>query len=681
VRFGDTIAMSTYLVCFVVGPLELTEPVVVDGIALRVAHLPGKANLTGPALDAAAHALRFFTEYFGLAYPAEKLDLVALPDFAAGAMENLGCVTFREAIVLADPDHTSRAEMERLAEVVEHEIAHMWFGDLVTMRWWNGIWLNEAFATFMQLCCQDDYRPEWQCFVSFARGREAAFGVDGLHATRPVEYPVRHPDDAAAMFDVLTYEKGAGVLWMLEQYLGRDRFRAGVRRYLAAHRFANTETTDLWDAIEAEAGDVPIRALMDTWIFQGGFPLVSAATALGPGGAEVVELRQAPFSYLPGGAGGADSAIGAEWLVPLLVAGGDRERVLLGSSPERVATDGPVVVNAGGSGFYRVRYDGALRSALLAELESLAPLERYNLVSDLWATTLAGLGEPADFFDVLPRLAGERDPHVWALVVGALGLLDRVAAAEDRPALQAFARALLGPELTRVGWERGAGEDEQTPLLRATLVLALGTIGDDPAVVTRAREAFAAEEAGRERLDADLAPAVLAVVAAHATRAEFEQLLTRYRKPLDPMDQMRHLRSLARLTDAAMAGEVHELCLGEIRSQDAPYLLAPMLANRAIGPATWAFVRDHFDELVDRFPESSIHRMLEGVSGLAQLDAQGRPRFAAEVRAFCEAHVEGPKQRLVRQNLELLDVNVRFAQAVRPVLGRLLAATGDARSA
>ena len=329
------------------------------------------------------------------------------------------------------------------------------------------------------------------------------------------------------MFDVLTYEKGAGVLWMLEQYLGRERFRAGVRRYLDAHKYGNTETTDLWDAIEVEAGDIPIRALMDSWIFQGGYPLVSAKSALDDGGAEVVQLVQTPFSYLPADAVDGDSAVGSHWLVPLLVptAGGEREvqRVLLGPSPEHVEVDGtPVVVNTGGSGFYRLRYDRALRSALLADLGALAPLERFNLVADIWATTLAGIGQTADYFELLPRLVSESDPHVWSVVIGALALLHRIAPDADRPALHELVRALLAPHLAKVGWERVAGEDEQTPLLRSTLISALGTIGEDPAVVQRAHELFVAEHAGGARLDPDLAPAILGVVAAHATRVEFD---------------------------------------------------------------------------------------------------------------------------------------------------------------
>src|SRR3984957_9206472 len=311
IRFGDTIPMSTYLVAFVVGELVATPPLDVEGTPVSIVHVPGKEDLTAFALEAAPHALRFFTDWFGIEYPAEKLDLLAIPDFAFGAMENLGCVTFREAVLLVDPERASRVELERVADVISHEIAHMWFGDLVTMRWWNGIWLNEAFATMMELLCVDHFRPQWQRWVSFGITRDAAMATDGLHATRPVEYPVGPPEEAQGMFDVLTYQKGAGVLRMLERYLGAERFRDGVRRYLQAHRFGNTETADLWDAIEAASGE-PVRHIMDTWILQGGFPLVTLDGS-GPGGAPT--LTQAPFRYAPPS---GPSAIGSGWSVPVL---------------------------------------------------------------------------------------------------------------------------------------------------------------------------------------------------------------------------------------------------------------------------------------------------------------------------------------------------------------------------
>ena len=250
--------MSTYLVAFVVGPLEATDPVDVDGIALRVYHVPGKGHLTGFALDVGAFALRWFQDYYGIPYPGEKVDLLALPDFAAGAMENFGCITFRESLLLIDPATSTHSEQESVADVVAHELAHMWFGDLVTMRWWNGIWLNEAFATFMEIAACDAFRPDWDRWTTFGLERSAAFEVDSLESTRSIEFEVRSPADADGMFDVLTYQKGGAVLRMLEQYLGEERFRQGVGHYLRQHAYGNTETSDLWDAIEETSGQ-PVR--------------------------------------------------------------------------------------------------------------------------------------------------------------------------------------------------------------------------------------------------------------------------------------------------------------------------------------------------------------------------------------------------------------------------------------
>ncbi len=676
VRFADTIPMSTYLVAFVVGPLVATPAVDVDGVALRVVCAPGKEHLAGPALDAAAHALRYFAEYFAIPYPGDKVDLVAIPDFAAGAMENLGCVTFRESILLADPDDAARTELERLAEVVEHELAHMWFGDLVTMRWWNGIWLNEAFATFMALCCEDDYRPEWKVFTSFARSKGTALGIDGLHATRPVEFPVALPDEAAAMFDVLTYEKGASVLWMLEQYLGTELFRAGIRRYLAAHAQGSTETHDLWDAIEAEASGVPVRAVMEGWIFRGGYPLVSASSKVAPDGTEAVGLAQSPFTYLahpPGGDG--PSEVGSSWLVPVIArsGGGELARVLLGpDGAELPAGAAPVVVNAGGSGFYRVAYDAALRSALLSGYESLEPVERYGLVSDAWATFLAGRSSLREVSEVLSRVASETDPHVWSVVIGALGLLDLLAPEGRRAGLAEYSRGLLAPQLARVGWERAAGEDEMTRTLRAALVAALGTFGRDDAVARHCDALFAGDHGDGPPVPADIASAVLGVVADHGHASELDAILARYRSPRDPLDEDRHLGALGRVTDPDAARRVRELCLTEIRNQSAPHLLASLLSNRSSGPATWEFVRDHYEELVRRFPPHSIHRTVNGVVGLAQVGDDGRPLHADGIRSFLAGRFEGGHRRLVDQSLERLEVNVRLARRLPSELDELV---------
>ncbi|MGH9139429.1 MAG: M1 family metallopeptidase, partial [Acidimicrobiales bacterium] len=452
------------LVAFIVGPLEVTDPVDVDGVPLRIACPPGKTGLTAYALDVGTACLRYFTDYYGIAYPGGKLDLVAIPDFAFGAMENLGCVTFREVLLLVDPAKAAQPELLNITDVINHEIAHMWFGDLVTMKWWNGIWLNEAFATFMEMKATESFRPDWNRWVEFGLSRSAAFDTDALDSTRPIEFTVTSPEEAEGMFDVLTYEKGGAVLRMLEQYLGEDVFRDGVRRYLADHEYGNTETTDLWDSIEAATvssglGDQPVRRIMDSWIFQGGHPIVSADLVA----ATTLRLTQERFRLSAAAepdAPAASEGLGDVWSVPVVLTvstdGRVRsERVLLDEREVDVdlgAAPDYVVVNAGGHGFYRVRYSAKLRDALITHgIGNLDVLERYGILDDAWASVVAGSTSSGEFLDLVRAYADEADVSVWKRLAGALDELDRVLPDANRDDLRARVRALAGPALRRLG--------------------------------------------------------------------------------------------------------------------------------------------------------------------------------------------------------------------------------------
>ncbi len=664
VRFHPTMKMSTYLVAFVVGPLVATDPVDVDGVPLRVVCAPGKTHLADYALEIGAHALRFFTSYFGITYPAGKLDLVAIPDFAFGAMENLGCVTFRETALLVDREGAARVELERVADVVAHEIAHMWFGDLVTMRWWEGIWLNEAFATFMEVLCVDAFRPEWQRWVSFGEEREVALAVDGLHATRPIEFPVGSPEEADAMFDVLTYQKGGGVLRMLEQYLGPDVFRDGVRTYLKAHAYANTETSDLWSALEAASGE-PVRSVMDSWILQGGHPLVTLAGST---------IAQRPFSYAPARAG-VVSAIGTSWRVPVILRdldGGPTRRVLLGEEPVALP-DGVdperAVLNAEGWGVYRVAYGPEHLRRLGQRVDALAPLERRNLFADTWASVLGGQVALGDFFDLAGRLGDDEEPGTWGVVAGALWLCDRVVAAEDADAVAGAARALLGGRAASLGWDARPADTERTPSLRALLWSTLGTIGRDRAVGEEADRRFQAAPVagGSTPIDANIESAVLAVVAHQARGQDYEAMLEHYRQPATPQEELRYLSALAEFDDEALCRRTFELSRHEVRSQNAPYLVRILLENPTGGPAVWGRLEAHWSELLERFPVNSHSRMLGGVRGLC-----ADPDLAARVEQFLTEHPIRSGQRSVEQTLERLAVSVEFGRRERPSLGPLL---------
>jgi puromycin-sensitive aminopeptidase len=633
VRFGETIPMSTYLVAAVAGPLEISGPVEARGVPVRVAHVPGRGHLTGYALEVAVFALGFFEDYYGIRYPAEKLDLVALPDFAFGAMENLGCVTFRESLLLVDTDTVTQTEATNVALTTAHEIAHMWFGDLVTMRWWNGIWLNEAFATFMEHAAVDAFRSEWRTWDDFALGRAAAKEIDALSTTRPVEYEVRTPEDADGMFDVLTYQKGGSVVRMLEQWLGPDAFRDGVRLYLDRHRFGNTETTDLWDAIEEAAGR-PVRRIMDSWIFQPGLPEVVVEPD-GAGGR--VRLRQRRFSYGADTGGPGDG----RWSIPLRVrtGGGRVESVLLdgASTVLETAGDGPVVVHAGGEGFFRVAYPREWRAAMLAS-GTLSPLERFALVDDLWAAVLAGRAEASELVALARDFASERDLVVWRILTTRLREAARLVGGEALDALRADVRALVGPAFAAMGWAPSPGEGPRDRQLRGLLLDALGTLARDADVAARARD-------GHE--DPEVAAAALAVVAETGTEEEFDGYVERADRAPTPQEQLRHLYALAQFPSERLVLRACELALSDrVRTQNGPFLLQRALRHAEHGRRAWELVRDRWDDVEARFPRTLIPRMLEGVTWLVD-DAS-----VAEVPAFCAAHPVPEGERVVAQHLE-----------------------------
>jgi puromycin-sensitive aminopeptidase len=671
VHFAPTMHMSTYLVAFVVGPLEATEPVDVDGVPLRVIAVPGKADLTPFALEIGAFSLRYLAEWYGIAYPGDKLDLIAIPDFAFGAMENLGCVTFRETALLLDEERSTQAELQRVADVVAHEIAHMWFGDLVTMGWWNGIWLNEAFATFMEMMTTDAFRPEWHRWTDFGLARSAAFDTDSLSTTRPIEYEVVTAADAEGMFDVLTYEKGASVVRMLQQYLGEDRFQAGIRRYLETHQFANTETTDLWDAIEEATGE-PVRQIMDSWIFHPGHPVISLAASDG-----ALRLRQERFSFAPDEAAGIARPSDEPRSVPVVVRVGHGD----GASVHRILLDGPsatleldgtpdwIVGNHEGNGFYRVELaDADLRAVAARAQVSLSPLERYGLVEDEFALILAGRSSLDRLFALLRSLATDEDLSVWQRTIGVTASIGRVAPDDLGPSYRGWLRALLAPALQRLGDTKVPGEPERTTALRASLFDALARFGDDQSRRDQAAAHFAALGEDPDAVDADLADAVVRVVASTADQATWDELRRRAAAARTAQDRLRHQGALADARDPALVLQFCALCLtDEVRSQDALFLLARALRNRYAAAEVWGFLTDHWDEISTRFPSSTVPRLIDGIRGVSDRD------LATQIATFLADHPIKQGTKPVQQHLERMWVTVALAERVRSELGAALA--------
>jgi puromycin-sensitive aminopeptidase len=654
VVFADTIKMSTYLVAFIVGEFEGSEPIEVDGSPIRIWSVQGKKHLSKFARRSAQASTGFFSKYYGIPYPGDKMDLIAIPDFASGAMENLGAITFRENALLVDESAASHAELERIADVVAHEIAHMWFGDLVTMKWWNGLWLNEAFATFMEMLAVDAWKPEWKRWETFGVSRAAAFAVDGLRSTRPIEFPVRHPDEASAMFDVLTYEKGASVLRMLEQYLGGEAFRQGICHYLKKHEYANAETTDLWDALE-ESSKQPVRQLMDSWIFQGGYPLMSAELA----STKSITLCQQRFFYLAEG-----EPIEQTFHIPVMLraktkAGLVSKKLLLNKATASVDFDSDLewlVVNEGGHGFYRVRYSPELLGKLKANLgDCLAPVERFNLLSDTWAAVVAGLSPLSEYVSLVQLFRQETDKNVWALIIGSLNYLNRAIPDDLRPGFEAFVRNLVGPAHKRLGWQPAAGEDELTRQLRGMLAGAMGTLGNDPDTQKEAADFYRQHKTDEKSVDPNVVPAVVSILAHSGGEDLYNEFTKEYKAARTPQEEQRYLFSLAGFRKQNLLSQTLERSIsGEVRTQNAPYLVQSVLNNVAGRELAWQFFKSKWDTMVQLFPENSIPRMCEGVTCLVA------PELEDEVRQFFDTHKVKQGGKTIDQHLERLRVAVLF---------------------
>ena len=673
VRFAESMKMSTYLVAFIVGELVSTAPIMAKQTPVRLWSVPGKQHLTPFGHEIAVYSLNFLAEYYDIPYPGDKLDLIAIPDFASGAMENLGAITFRETALLLDQRTATHAEQGRIADVVAHENAHMWFGDLVTMAWWNGLWLNEAFATFMEMLVVDAWKPEWERWTAFGMARAAALSVDGLLSTRPIEFPVRAPKEAEAMFDVLTYEKGASVLRMLEQHIGPTVFRDGVRHYLHAHAYGNAETTDLWVSLgHASKQDVP--ALMNEWIFSPGYPLLSLSVE----SRSTLMLTQRRFMYAEDSSTAPSGTASPRWQVPVQLRintarGTETRRVLLSERENRIPLpEGwtSILANEGGHGFYRVRYSADLLSALQKDgLNTLTAVERFNLLNDTWAATVAGMVSSADYLALTEHFRSEQDPHVWAVMLGSFSTINHLLEEEDRPLLAALVRDRVAPLFQQLGWSPHADERDLVKELRGDIIRALGTLGRDETIQAQAREAYTAIQQKSRPIDPNVIPALVSILAFTGDEARYEEFSGRFRQATTPQEERRYLFSLAAFRRPELLERTLTKTLtDEIRTQDAPFLVSSLLQNVYIREKAWKFVKSNWERMDKLFPKSGLRRMCGGLTGLST------PELEQDVRHFFASRKIDLGGKTLEQNLEQLHIAVQFRErereAIRAVLAR-----------
>jgi puromycin-sensitive aminopeptidase len=658
-RFAATMKMSTYLLAFIAGPFEATEPVVVRGIPIRIIVPKGNVHLTDVALQNAVFTFEYLSDYYGIPYPGDKLDHIAIPDFAAGAMENVGLITYRDAYLVIDEERASQAELQNSLDVIGHEVTHQWFGNLVTMAWWEGTWLNEAFATFLEMKATNAMRPEWKRWLAFANGEVPwAMGTDQLASTRPIEFEVNAPEEVDQMFDAITYGKGSAVLHMIDEFIGVDNFRKGVGNYLRKHEFGNTVTADLWHGLDS-ASEWPVSEIMDTWVYQRGFPQIDVKPV--DGGVRVGQRR---FMVIP------DETDTTIWKVPIQLRGSAAGKMfhskeLLDDDEMLVDLGGEVdwvVANGGGHGFYRTTYSDDLFAALLTNIDALDDVERHALVSDTLAFVRNGQVDSASFFDLIGKFADEREQAIWSVINGGLATIEHHALDESaRPAFQEFVRSLVGPTLDRLGWEPSPSDTDLDRKLRGDLIATMGALGEHQETIERCREVVADLLDGATP-DPEIATAALTVFARHSGESEYDRLWETYRAARTPLDQVRYLRSVATVAREDLAiGTLDKVIEGDIRAQDGFWVFARLLSGKA-GPAVWQSAASRWDALLEMMPGMTKTRVVEGISLLSH------PEVAADVKAFFAEHPLPEASRSIEQNLEKLDANVRLRRRETPVV-------------
>ena len=620
VRFAPTPPMPSYLNVFVAGELDLIESHS-GPTQIRVIAPTGKAELGRYALEVTAQILQYYNDYFGVPYLLPKLDQIALPGGFGGAMENWGGITYYEAALLFDPKNSSAEMKQNIYEVLAHEMAHQWFGDLVTMAWWDDLWLNEGFASWMGTKCTTHFNPQWEVWLRrnlprdptrrVGIAKEQAMEGDARSTTHPIQQRIATEAEANSAFDDITYKKGQSFLRMLESFLGEDVFRDGIRRYIEAHKYSNATTTDLWNAL-SETSKKPIAEIAAGWTQQPGFPLVNVKREAGG----KVSLTQERFTV------NFKNAPPLEWKIPLTyaVVGQTPATLLMTSkttSLENIPADRALKLNVNGAGNYRVQYDEPCWDLLLQALPKLGVADRVNLLSDAWALVQADHAPVSLYFGLVEKLPASTDLAEREQIINVVDYINGLLVGNpEHEAFQRYARSFLRPTFEKLGWGAGEAEPPTAATLRASLISALGDLRD-PEIITGCRERFEKYLADTASLAPDLRPAVLAVVVRDADEKTWTKLHELGLKTTSIEEKQNYYDALACATDPKLVKKTLAIALtDELPTSRAIFLVSRVARESGHPDIAWEFAKANMKAL------------------LAKTDAAGAYRYAPSLFTF-----------------------------------------------
>jgi aminopeptidase N len=602
--FGRTPKMSSYLVVLSAGDFDSISGTGPDGVKQTVWAPRGSAEDGRYTLESAEKLLAYYDDYFGVKYPLPKLDHIAVPGGFNGAMENWGGITYNEGIIIHRPNASLRSKQGGFS-IVAHEMAHQWNGDLVTMAWWDDIWLNESFASWMAAKATDKFNPDWLWWQAEDVSKESAMQADARVTATPLQKHVVDELQAEASFDPeITYNKGEAFLRMLEAYLGETTFRDGVRAYMQAHKYSNATTADLWNALGATSKK-DVAALAKGWTEQPGFPLISVSTSCDAAGNRTVTLAQKRFLL----DGGTDAT--TAWHVPVALASGSGAPayVLLAEPQQSGIPAGrcgePLRANAGNVGYYRVAYDAATLEANRAGFAALGDDDKLRMLDDQWALVESGAAPLPSYFALSNAIGNDRNPHLWRQIVGSLSVLEN--ATRNTPQHDPFvaqARATLAPLAASLGWDSKPNEAAAESELRRTVIFVLGSWGD-PATLAQARTRFDRALLDPSSTTPDMLSLVAGIVATNADAETFDKLHELAKTAKDRGSAARYRFALMRVRDPKLAARALDIALsGEVPPQQDSSRLAMVATVAAWNPKlAWTFFEAHSDQLTRKFSQ------------------------------------------------------------------------------
>ncbi|XP_063975639.1 puromycin-sensitive aminopeptidase isoform X2 [Diachasmimorpha longicaudata] len=679
IKFEKSPIMSTYLVAVVVGEFDFVEDKTTDGTVVRVYTPKSKQEQGRFALDVATKVLPYYNKYFGISYPLPKMDLIAIADFSAGAMENWGLVTYRETCLLVDPENTSAVSKQWIALVVSHELAHQWFGNLVTMEWWTHLWLNEGYASFVEFLCVAHLFPEFDIWTQFVTDTYIkALELDGLKNSHPIEVPVGHPSEIDEIFDDISYNKGASVIRMLHAYIGDDDFRKGMNIYLKRHSYNNAETEDLWAALE-EASNKPIRAVMSTWTKQMGFPVLKVDERQ-DGNDRILSLTQERF--LANGSVDKDSSL---WMIPVSVSTSKSpsevafSTVMSDRTKEVVIKDVPegswIKINPGTIGFYRTRYTPEALSSLMPVVKdrSLPPLDRLGLLDDLFAMVQAGHASTVEVLRFMEAFQLEDNYTVWSSIVSSFGKIGILLSnLESEDSFKAFGRSLCKDIASRLGWDPKPNESHLDTLLRSLILNRMASFRDAD-TISEAKKRFHLHVTGQSLLSADLRSAVYRAALSDGDLETYEAMLKLYRQSDLHEEKDRILRAMGAIRNEELLTKVLEFSMSdEVRAQDTIFAIISVSMNSKGRIMSWEFFKRNWAILMDRYSGGFL---------LARLIKHITENFSSEEKAveienFFKEHPTPGGARTVQQSIENIRLNADWLNRDRVAIEKFLKERG-----